>query len=86
MLCSATLTRERASRKILSGFVFFDRAAAIADNDSAILQRYSGLSAGNRVGGSLQCVIRNIKGEKLFVSLGHASVVPVLHESSLPNY
>jgi hypothetical protein len=50
--------------------------AIAAIGGSTIHPRYSGLSADDG-GSALQCFVRNIKGEKLFVGLGHANVISV---------
>ncbi len=52
-VCSATLARECASRKILSGFFFYTGQPQLPTTAVPYNQRYSGLSADNR-GGSLQ--------------------------------
>jgi hypothetical protein len=60
-------------------------AGAIAQDGSTKIQRYYGGYPADNRGSALQCVIRNIKDEKLFVGLGHANVVSVReHHENIP--
>ena len=69
-----------ASRTIYPAFAcFLDGAAAITDDESPKIQRYHGGYSADNGGCALQCIIRNLKGEKFFVSLGDVSVSDVAH-------
>jgi hypothetical protein len=64
---------------------FLDGAAAIAHDASPKIQRYYGGYSADNGGSALQCVIRNLKGEKFFVSLGDVNGISVReHHENIP--
>jgi hypothetical protein len=68
--------------------VFSYGTAAIADDGSTKIQRYYGGYPADNAGSALHFVIRNIKGEAVFVGRYHANVVSVRvhHGASLPGH
>jgi hypothetical protein len=66
--------------------VLLDGAAAIAHDQCAKIQRYYGGYSADNGRSALKCVIRNLEGEKFFVSLGDVNGISVgeRHENIPP--
>jgi hypothetical protein len=74
------MSHSRASArhaKLVQLRVLLHGAAAITYDGSTKIQRYYGRYPADNGGCALQCVIRNVKDEKLFVGLGNVNVICV---------